>query len=385
MPKTAYSHKFQRELDPEQLLSLFGYDLRSDPDLKNLSKEWRRKIYRDLTCPECGVTGGIIVSRSKSQKDYMRQSSVIRQSHFRFLASEDTVSIHHPLCDHYDDSKPKNQKESLVNFGSDRTFETKVIRELVSRGIEQRIFSQQTIRDMRQWFFDTKVENQFKMELSEEAFQWASKLRNLFHHRGIPFKPVHAELPDFDWRHAATLQFAEENRDLISIVRTGWWGYNSKKAEQRTLKLIKLTQGATVFDVTVLAEHYQKTIELACFMKQNLYVFNQKLRFYEDQLYSDMKLTAVVAFAALLLYVSSWEFDKAVLNLIKIVNAPTPIDMNAGNVIGLNPFHDLTAWSNLMKAKEIALHSHKGFDFDAQIEVIEQRLREEYNQWRISQ
>lgn len=210
-------------------------------------------------------------------------------------------------------------------------------------------------------------------------------MSNLFHHRGIPFKPVHAELPDFDWRHAATLQFAEENRDLISIVRTRWWGYDSKKAEERTLKLIKLTQGATVFDVTVLAEHYTKTIELACFMKQNVSVFNQKLRFNEYKLYSDTKLTAVVAFAALLLYVSSWEFDKAVLNLIKIEKAPTPIDMNAGNVIGLNPFHDITAWSNIMKAKEIALHSHKGFDFDAQIEVIEQRLREEYNEWRISQ
>jgi len=71
MPKTAYSQKFQIELDPEQLLSLLGYDLSSDPDLKKLSGQLRREIHRDLTCPECGATGGIIVSRSKSQKDYI--------------------------------------------------------------------------------------------------------------------------------------------------------------------------------------------------------------------------------------------------------------------------------------------------------------------------
>jgi hypothetical protein len=384
MPKTAYSQKFQRELDPEQLLSLFGYDLDSDPDLKNLSGTLRSEIHRDLTCPECGATGGIIVSRSKSQKDYTGHRSIIRQSHFRFLASEGAVSIHHPLCDHYEDSKPKSQKESLVNFGGDRSFETKAIRELVSRGIEQQIFSQQTIRDMRQWFFDTKVENQFNMDISEEALQWASKLSSLVHQHGVPFNPVHAELPDFDWGHAAILQFAEENRNLIDMVRDRWWGYDSK-AGQRASRLIQLTQGETVFDITVLAEHYKKTIELARFMKQNLRMFNRKFQFNEFQLHSDKKLASIVAFAALLLYVSSWDFDKAVFNLIKIVKAPAPIDMNAGNVIGLNPFHDLTAWSNIVKAKEIAQHSHKGFDFDAQVEVIEQRLREEYDEWKKSQ
>jgi hypothetical protein len=384
MPKTAYSQRFQRELDPEQLLSLLGYDLDSDPDLTNLSGTLRSEIHRDLTCPECGATGGIIVSRSKSQKDYMGQRSVIRQSHFRFLASEGSVSTHHPLCDHYEDSKPKSQKESLVRFGSDRSFETKVIRELVSRGIEQQIFSQQTIRDMRQWFFDTKVENQFSMDVTKEALHWSSKLSSVVHQRGVPFKPVYAELPDFDWKHAATLQFVEENRDLIDMVRTRWWGYDSK-AQQRASRLIQLTQGETVFDVTVLAEQYKKTIELASFMKRNLRLFNQRLRFDEYQLSSDKKLAVVVAFAALLLYVSSWDFDKAVLNLIKIVNAPAPTDMNAGNVIGLNPFHDLTAWANIMKAKEIAEHSHKGFDFDAQVEIIEQRLREEYKEWKTSQ
>jgi hypothetical protein len=382
MPKTAYSQKFQRELDPEQLLSLLQYDLNSDPDLKNLSGTLRSEIHSDLTCPECGATGGIIVSRSKSQKGYMGRHFIIRQSHFRFLASEGVTSTHHPLCDYYEDSKPKSQKESLVNLGGDRSFDTKVIRELVSRGIEQQIFSQQTIRNMRQWFFDTKVKNQFNMDVSEEFLRWASNLSSLAHHHGRPFNPVHAELPDFDWKHAAIFQFVEENRDLIDMVRDRWWGYDSK-AEQRASRLIQLTQGKTVFDVTVLAEYYKRTIELACFMKQNLRVSDRKLQFHKYQL-SDKKLASIVAFAALLLYVSDWDFDEAVLNLIKIMKAPVPTDMNAGNVIGLNPFHDLAAWSNILKAKEIAQYSYKGFDFDYQVEVIEQRLRGKYDEWKKS-
>ncbi|MFP4102424.1 MAG: hypothetical protein ACLFWZ_17795, partial [Coleofasciculus sp.] len=195
MPKTAYSQRFKRELDPEQLLSLLGYDLKSDPDLKNLSGELRDEIHRDLLCPECGVRGGVIVSRSKSTKS----NKALRQPHFRFLAGDNT-SAHHPLCDHYDDSSIKSKKEQLIDFGNDRSFETRIIRELVAKGIEQKIISQQTIRDMRQWFFDTKIRHQFTMDVSQDSLQWTFKISGLFFHRGIPFKPIHAELPNFDWR-----------------------------------------------------------------------------------------------------------------------------------------------------------------------------------------
>lgn len=377
MPITAYSQRFKRELDTEQLLSLFGYNLQSDPDLKNLSEKLRDEIYRDVVCPQCGVSGAVIVSRSNSKKT----NKALRQPHFRFLASDNT-NAHNPLCDHYDDdSSSKSQREQLIDFGNDKSFETKIIRELVAKGIEQKIISQQSIRDMRQWFFDTKSSNQFTMDISKEALQWTYEISSLFHHHGIQFKPIHAELPNFDWRHAAILQFVEENRHLINIVRTRWWGYD-KKVEQRALNLVKQTQGKTVFNVLALENQYRKTIELSCFIVRNLRIVERNLYFFERNLRLSIKPSTVSAFAALLLYITNWDIDEAIFKLVAIVQAPTPNDMNAGNVIGLNPFHDFASWANIMKAKEAVQYSHNGFDLDAQIEAIEQRLKKQYDDWK---
>ncbi len=377
MPKTAYSQRFKRELDPEQLLSLLGYDLQSDPDFKNLSEKLRDEIHCDVVCPQCGVGGAVIVSRSNSKKT----NKALRQPHFRFLAG-DNNNAHHPLCDHYDDdSSSKSQREQLIDFGNDRSFETKIIRELVAKGIEQKIISQQIIRDMRQWFFDTKISNQFTMDISEEALQWTYEISSLFHHRGIPFKPIHAELPNFDWRHAAILQFVEENSNLINIVRTRWWGYE-KKIEQRALSFVRQTQGKTVFNVLALENQYKKTIELSCFIVRNLRIVERNLYFFEQHLRLSIKESTVSAFAAVLLYISNWDVEAAISKLVAIVQAPTPTDMNAGNVIGLNPFHDFAAWANIMKAKEVVQYSPNGFNLDAQIEAIEQRLKEQYEDWK---
>ncbi|MFP4124978.1 MAG: hypothetical protein ACLFWI_29065 [Coleofasciculus sp.] len=192
MPKTAYSQRFKRELDPEQLLSLLGYDLKSDPDLKNLSGELRDEIHRDLLCPECGVRGGVIVSRSKSTKS----NKALRQPHFRF-----------------------------------------------------------------------------------ERKQY-------------------------------------------------------------------------------LAEQYLRL---------------------------GITTDVVSAFAALLLYITNWDVDAAISKLVAIVQAPTPTDMNAGNVIGLNPFHDFAVWANIMKAREVAQYSFNGFDYEAQIETIEQRLKKQYDEWKTAE
>lgn len=377
MPKTAYSKKFERELDPEQLLALFKYDMSSDPDLKNLPKELRDEIYRDLVCPECGVSGCVIVSRAKSKKT----SVALRQPHFRFVAVEG-ASAHHPLCDHYDDFNLKtNEKEQLVDFGQDRATETKVIRELVARGIENGVFTQKTIRDMRQWFFDTKTSHRFTMNLSEAAIRWADKLRRLYSCRGIPFTPIHAELPKFDWEHAAKLQFCSENDHLFAIIRNKRYYYH-KSALQGTLKIVKKFQGQSVFDVTVLESYYTKSIELACFIARNLPLYERSVDLKLQEVSFGIAPAVLMAFAALLLYVSDWDINDAISKLVIIVGAPQPIDINAGNIIGLNPFHDFTAWANIMQIKEIAESSNDGFDYDSQLKIIEQHLRDQYATWK---
>jgi len=93
--------------------------------------------------------------------------------------------------------------------------------------------------------------------------------------------------------------------------------------------------------------------------------------------------TFLLAFAALLLYVSNWDIDAAINKLIVIVKAPQPADMNVGNVIGLNPFHDFTAFSNIMQTREIASRSNNGFDYNSQLDGIIKSLKRQYSEWKL--
>jgi len=377
MPTTAYSKKFQRELDTEQLLGLLGYDMSSDPDLAALPAFLREEISRDLICPECGVSGCVIVARAKSKM----ANIALRQPHFRFRALEG-VSAHHPLCDHYEDSEVKNNGDQLVAFGQqDRSAETRIVRELVARGIEQQIFSQETIRNMRQWFFETKIRHQFVMDVSEDAVQWAAKLRRLYPH-GVPFKPMHAELPGFDWQSAAVLQFISENSSIFNTLHSCRY-YHTKTALQRASRIIKKYHGKGVFDVTVLKPEYEKTIQFACFTARNLGMYGKDVDRKEQEALLGLIPTFLLAFAALLLYVSNWDIDAAINKLIVIVKAPQPADMNVGNVIGLNPFHDFTAFSNIMQTREIASRSNNGFDYNSQLDGIIKSLKRQYSEWKL--
>ncbi|MBD2693579.1 hypothetical protein [Anabaena catenula] len=79
-----------------------------------------------------------------------------------------------------------------------------------------------------------------------------------------------------------------------------------------------------------------------------------------------------------LLYISQWNIDLAILKLIEIVKSPEPIDINSGNIIGLNPFYNFEVWANISKIREVAKNSKNGFDYKAQIEAIEEQLKNEY-------
>jgi len=306
--KTAYSQKFQRELDYEQLLSLLEYDIQNDPSLDNLPQELRDEIRSDLICPECGARGGIIVAPSDPK------GKRTKQAHFRFKSSNDE-SVHHPLCDFFDKLNPNSQPDHCIDFinSKDRSDETRIIRELVIKAISQEIVSQQDIRDMRQHFFDIKVAHQFTMDISPDALRWTSQLSRLFHHKDeVSFNPIHGELQFFNWRNAAINEFVKENRDLIEMAHNRWWGYvHNKKLEEKTLTFVKEMQGKSVFDVTQLESKYRETIRLADFIARN--VNDHKI---SDSSLLERGIRVVVAFAALLLYISDWNLDLAISKLV---------------------------------------------------------------------
>ncbi|BAY87872.1 hypothetical protein NIES267_73960 (plasmid) [Calothrix parasitica NIES-267] len=376
MPITAYSQRFQRELDAVQWLDLSKYDLQSDPNLKNLPQELRDESSVDLTCPQCGAKDCVIVSASKSKKT----KKDLRQPHFRF-------SNHHPLCDYHIDSN-HTSKIDFAKKGNSRIIETEKIRELVANGIELKIISQSLIKEMRRYFFETKVKYHFTLDVSQTAFGWYLQLTDLCHlsNKEIIFNPIHANFPKFDWNNAIKVQFVQENYNLINMCCSKESNYHTKIYD-RALKSIKQYQNKPVFDVTKLEEQYKKTINLALFIERNLKIFKPKRYSFTHYLYKlkyISEIRIVLAFAALLLYVSDWNIETAIIKLEQIVNFCGPYNINPGNVIGLNPFHDFEAWAIVMKAREAAQNSPNGFDYNAQIKEIENRLREEYEKWKDS-
>ena len=56
-----------------------------------------------------------------------------------------------------------------------------------------------------------------------------------------------------------------------------------------------------------------------------------------------------------------------------------------GNVIGLNPFHDYSAWRLVIASSEVAARSPNGLDYGARLAAIEAELREQHRLWKSEQ
>jgi hypothetical protein len=375
MPTTAYSTHFARELDVEQLAALLRgtqpSELKSDTDVE---PHWRDWIRSDVQCSSCGKFGAQIVRATKAQGTLKS----IRQAHFRFV-DQDGIDAHHPCCEFYgDDSAAAPQTDSLVDFGSAKTQETRQIRELVCKGIEQKIFDQPTIRAMRQWFFDRKASSRFRVTASSEAIDWVWRLQSHPSYRRWPFHAVHAELPAFDWEQATIHQFTEENLALFELVRGAPYGADHRR---KAHALADKYRDQEMFNVTTLKPYYEAALALCTFIAKNtgMKLGNTKP---EDYRFKGAP-THLLALCALLLFVSSWDTNAAIAKFAKLCAAPAPTDASLGNVVGLNPFHDYASWHLVILSGEVAAKSSNGFDYLAQLEVIQTLLREQHRLWKI--
>lgn len=376
MPKTAFSTFFQGEFDVDQLLIRVGYPVSQDPDLTGLPHDLRQWIANDVVCSSCGVGGAIVVGRSRARGT----GKAVSQAHFRFL-SDGAAGAHDPLCDFYDELViPKT--DHLVDFRGAQSELTRAVGELVCRGIELRLFSQTTMREMRQWFLDTKKAHVFRMDVSEEMVRWCAALWEHAWQDGLPFQPAFGDLPGFDWKRAAGKRFGEINAGLIERCRKHWWGFREKDGLARTLQLIRKSETQTVFDVRVLADKYQMTIDLANFAAKYSGVVKAPV-IYRNQA-PPKGAVALLALSALLLFVGNWQLDRAVEMFVRLRTAEPARDETAGNLIGLNPFHDFVAWESVMLAREVAADSHNGLSASDQLTMIEADLRDQYRRWKAS-
>jgi hypothetical protein len=368
MPMTAYSKTYEKELDTNQLIALFKNETlaASVETLKNIPDDVRSFVHRDAVCPSCGVEGAILVSGASSKED----KTPLRQAHFRFVR-ENNGDAHREFCEFANSSDDTPRLGGDTKFDKPRTNEQKLIRILVCKAIESGIFNQSDMRSMRQWYFDTKTSGSYLLTISDKPFIYLNRLVRTVNFDTFVHHPSHAELPGFDWKHATIARFSQDNFKILEALRSKRVTFAIPEAA----KLVEKFQGKNVFDVTALEPYYQKTIELCTFTTRHV-IPQSKTKKYAPA------STELLAFCSLLLSISDWSINSAIDKLVKITKAPAPNDLLLGNMIGLNPFHDYSAWRLIKLVKEL----EKDFDFEKSVEEkiseTEALLKAEHLEWR---
>lgn len=285
---------------------------------------------------------------------------------------------HHRFCE-FNMEASKQSNETLIDFANERSAETRFVRSLVCKGVENGAFDQGSIRAMRQWFFDLKSATRMRVNTTSDDINWMENLCRHPLYRRWPFRPVHAEMPGFNWQEAAKYQFTEDYSDLLH------WLFERRKSSffpndfNRAKSLSEKYFEQEVFDASVLQPYYEKSVDLAFFVAKNSDFPN---RGHPENYRSKGPPVSLLAFSALLLFVSDWDMDDAVELFAKLIVAPSASDETLGNVMGLNPFHDYSAWETLAIAAELAARSPSSPDYTSILSAIESRLQAEHRNWR---
>lgn len=358
MTDTAYSKHLQKEVDAEQYVDLLDIDI-------NQIHEF---AHHDVFCPICEATGGTYVRAARS-------GNYQKKAHFRFVGISGE-SAHHPSCDFYGDRLSHEVGQHLVRYSTDRTKITHVIRKLVCAGIQENVFSQETMRLMRQWFFKKRTSSAFSVDISEEDLGWLAFIIQLPRYpyaNGwddlLPFTPAQATIPGFSWEEAI-------QREAVRIHQPTLRVFQERKIWPKNIidlqKYLQSSKPKFLIDPSLLREEYAKTLQLTSFIVNNSAEFKSKA--VRDRVDGEDKL---LAFAALLLFVSGWEIDVAIMKFAVIANVKQVDDMLAGNFIGLNPYLKFSIADTAKKLQENGGVKYK----EVELWEVEKTMRDNYEQY----
>ncbi|OCJ37424.1 hypothetical protein [Serratia sp. 14-2641] len=358
MTDTAYSKHLQKEVDAEQYVDLLGID-------KNQIHEF---AHHDVLCPICEATGGTYVSAAKS-------GNYQKKAHFRFVGKSGE-SAHHPSCDFYGDRLSHEVGQHLVRYSTDRTKITHVIRALVCAGIQEKVFSQETMRLMRQWFFEKRTVSTFSVDISEDELGWLAYIIRLPMYSYvdgrndlIPFTPVQATIPGFSWEEAIQREAVRIHKPTLrALAKLKIWPKHINDLQN----YLQNGKQKLLIDPSLLREEYAKTLQLTSFIVNNSAEFKSKA--VRDRADGEEKL---LAFAALLLFVSGWEIDLAIMKFAVIANVKQVDDMLAGNFIGLNPYLKFSIADTAKKLQENGGVKYK----EVEHWEVEKTMRDNYEQY----
>lgn len=372
MAITVYSKKFKRELDKEQLERLYN------ENCLNESIDFRSFVYADAECPICNVSGASFVSEGYSTKTKRK----VRQAHFAFRkASGDDA--HKVFCDHYNGlgGLKDSAREAFTDLNrKDNSDITKAVRELVCRGIENDIFSQEDIRNMRQWFTEMREsgtqlidysphvvnliraaiyyrsdKNGYDFDINKKNEQWFNIDNEVYKSLSYKYPSLLIDLSN------------DNNMTFMRAIR----GITITKQAHR---LIRKDNGQRVYDRRILNEKYNDALDLALHISRRHEKLGRKFSRKSD-LKNSSQLLAV---SALLLFVSEWDMSTAIQKFQFLVEAGQSKLPDAGNVIGMNPFIHYDAWEVVHTIKDLMSSLPNLSNLDAEYVTEKKRLLDWY-------
>lgn len=363
MSHTAFSQHYDRELDVKQLLMLRGITANlSDVaiELAAIERDWMRT---DLLCPSCRCAGASVVL-----SDVVKlRGRTTRQAHFRFLDGAGRIA-HSLGCDFYPlDDEPGFTRGVDVQFSANDK-DTLVVRELVCKAVAAGELTRTNMYAMRSWFLAQRDTNAFDVKGSSAMVDWLWGLRGLPTYEALEFKPFHVALPGFDLQEATRRHMAFLYKDLLNIQPRVWF---DAQVRERVKRLLGVHQGEQLITMEPLREKLKITVILASLMVQygDLKLSQRRVEYFGQKAPS-----ALLALSALLLFVSDWQLETAFARFAKINATPLPADLTAGNVIGLNPFHDFAALEIARFIATLPPESERHYDVQAESDAVRQTI-----------
>ncbi|AGO57719.1 hypothetical protein SOD_p00450 (plasmid) [Serratia plymuthica 4Rx13] len=232
------------------------------------------------------------------------------------------------------------------------------------------------MRLMRQWFFKKRTSSAFSVDISEEDLGWLAFIIQLPRYpyaNGwddlLPFTPAQATIPGFSWEEAI-------QREAVRIHQPTLRVFQERKIWPKNIidlqKYLQSNKPKFLIDPSLLREEYAKTLQLTSFIVNNSAEFKSKA--VRDRVDGEDKL---LAFAALLLFVSGWEIDVAIMKFAVIANVKQVDDMLAGNFIGLNPYLKFSIADTAKKLQENGGVKYK----EVELWEVEKTMRDNYEQY----
>lgn len=371
MSITAYSRTFKRELQVSQLRELF------ENSSQSISSEFRDFVRSDVECSSCLAKGASVVNEGKNAK-----GRIVKQEHFSFRDASGG-DPHQKFCDHYSgqDKIKSPDNDIFIDLRKSNSPITNQIRIMVCIGIENNLFSQQDIRNMREWYLGIRTNpvrtfniSPHLVSMAKAAFYLHFKENNLNEYvvdenkstRNIDidsevYKSLVLKNPQYRLKNLSNRDVRGLNPVCISTIR--------KKINNH----IKNDNNNTSYNWQDLDEKLWDANRLANIIVKSNDILSKSLTGSKARYNNPL-----MALSSLLLFVSDWDLNRAIDKYNKISSIGHTNDLTAGNIIGLNPFINHSVWSAIQILDRIKRETNDTTDYQAEFDAEKERLKKAY-------